>query len=478
MPIHIQFHRPEFLKRGNSESEEKLFHKGKDAVASLNNNDEAKLQLETKKKQDRANRHRLFGGLITYSSGSASTSSLVKNATIHWPDGRTSKGTASEVNGQGYAFTLDEKDPVAKERKAYSSAKAIASIMVTQGKRSKNFYPKFPTLEEMGLTRNGKLFISGEKLELQKGKGLVSSGIQILSKDELTRVIEASSGGKGDEVYDGRGVYLHGRVAILNICAATLRAVAEQFLNKNVVINVAKALESPVFLDFSLARRREEDGRDELESSSTLGKNALISKISTLEDGEHIYLPLATRTRLGGHLMGLSISKNCDSSEFRVSFTNTENEIPGRYVDVSFDHLEKAIPSLLDASFIYKDKDFGHSLANAIQSDLSFRRWLKGIDNTHRVSSAYFGGTDLKQPIQNGGSCAVENTFAFLATVLSPADYKRAKAACLNTVMQIVETAKKEDGFDAIELSKRGDRLSTRITTALSGSAVSTGSAG
>lgn len=66
---------------------------------------------------------------------------------------------------------------------------------------------------------------------------------------------------------------------------------------------------------------------------------------------------------------------------------------------------------------------------------------------------------------QKADDCAIEVEFAWLASVLPPADYKLAKAHVLNVLAQAAKTA----GWSETELQ----RLQDRITTSLSGYAMS-----
>jgi len=101
--------------------------------------------------------------------------------------------------------------------------------------------------------------------------------------------------------------------------------------------------------------------------------------------------------------------------------------------------------------------------------------WFKGAGPADAEISTDFHGTGrpLASSPQKTGDCTSESFFAFLATVLPPADYKFAKAACLNTLVQICDQLEPPGTAAANSpLQKARRRLQERITASLSGSLV------
>lgn len=97
--------------------------------------------------------------------------------------------------------------------------------------------------------------------------------------------------------------------------------------------------------------------------------------------------------------------------------------------------------------------------------------WNRAGSVDTRISADFHGrGEPLRSSRQKSNDCTSECVFAFLVTVLPPADYKLAKAACLNTLVQIADRLEPPDTVAAdapLQVARR--RLEQRITTSLSG---------
>jgi len=97
-----------------------------------------------------------------------------------------------------------------------------------------------------------------------------------------------------------------------------------------------------------------------------------------------------------------------------------------------------------------------------------------------RWQGAPAGGLVVSTP-QKAGDCGIEALFAFMASALQPADYKLAKATCLNTLVQLADRPKPPGtahANPALQVARR--HLQERITSSLSGHMVApqTGPAG
>ena len=82
-------------------------------------------------------------------------------------------------------------------------------------------------------------------------------------------------------------------------------------------------------------------------------------------------------------------------------------------------------------------------------------------------------GRPVVTTLQKAGDWGIEAMFAFMASALQPADYKLAKAACLNTLVQIADRLEPPGTPQADpDLQAARRRLQERITSSLSGSMV------
>jgi len=101
--------------------------------------------------------------------------------------------------------------------------------------------------------------------------------------------------------------------------------------------------------------------------------------------------------------------------------------------------------------------------------------WLNGMGAPgSRISGDFHDtGGQLVSARQKSSDCGIEALFAFMASALQPADYKMAKAACLNTLVQIADRLEPPGTAPAdsdLQVARR--RLQERITSSLSGSMV------
>jgi hypothetical protein len=80
--------------------------------------------------------------------------------------------------------------------------------------------------------------------------------------------------------------------------------------------------------------------------------------------------------------------------------------------------------------------------------------------------------TPQKQP----ADCGMESYFAWLSTVMPPADYKLAKAAMLHALAELAdELARQASPAEKDLLAQARTRLNERLTTSLAGSSVAPG---
>lgn len=396
-----------------------------------------------------------------------------KSAILRWPDGRTSQGTVTKLADKSHVFTLEQNDPVIREGKAAGASELVRTLKVSKGKssalpslfsgKSKEFKAQLPTLADMGLMKSGKLHVMAPSLERGDGRIEVTAPERIESA-RLRKIAARAGYQKGERLDAGGGLSMRDVATVQKIFSAALYAVAAQAQNPQAVQRAADAMAAPVYVRMEMAGTSRVPFA--FAGASSVGARELAGRVANLQPGEHVFLPVTEATRVGGHQLGVSISKKTDGQQYRVSITNTLNDVPGRFVDVSsLGRLQAALPSLLSGGFTHSPHA---GRVNYSIGDLSksLGRWAEGIEPDKQLGGAYFNDTELRQPIQNGGSCVVENSFAFIATVLPPRDYKLAKAAVLGAMDQILKQAGKGNS-DEVTMP---DRIKSRITSALRGS--------
>nr|CCA82735.1 hypothethical protein [blood disease bacterium R229] len=398
------------------------------------------------------------------------------NATLRWPDGRISDGVAVKVGKHDYQFHLDQRDAALTTRKAAESTTAIVPLKVDKEKssffsRSRKFTPSLPSLENAGLHRGrGPMELRGDDLNFDYGQ-IVSDGLKSLSTHDINQILSNVSFDKDLAPGQGRGLDRHQQSALLNIFASTLRALADQYTDRPALRSAAKALAHPVFLQIGV-RPNPATRQLALASGSSKSLEAVTHAVSQLRPGEHLYFPINYGPRGAVHAVGISVTRigTEDRPKLRVSLTDTEYGQPGIFVDVSSLKFLHELPNLLNGTLHPSTEQLVQDItASSSNFRKPLRLWLAHIDPSKTPSSAYFGGKVLEQPIQNGSSCVSENAFAFMATVLKPSDYKLAKAACLNMMLQIGErhfAGSRRFGSEILA------RIKERASHALAGSAL------
>lgn len=438
----------------------------------------AKQQALGKKTIERLERMSLGAGTSSGAALSHNTrpGKAYPNATLKWPDGSVSEGVAVKVGKHDYQFHLDQRDAALTTRKAAESTTAIVPLKVDKEKssffsRGRKFTPSLPSLENAGLHRGrGPVELRGDDLNFDHGQ-IVSEGLKSLSKQDINQMLSNVSFAKDLDQGEGRGLNRHQQAALLNIFASTLRALADQYTDRPALRNAAKALANPVFLQIGV-RPNPATRQLALASGSSKSPEAVKHAVSQLRPGEHLYFPIYYGPRGAVHAAGLSVTRigTEDRPKLRVSLTDTEYGRPGIFVDVSSRRFLRELPNLLSGKLHPSTEQLVQDItASASNFRKPLRQWLARIDPSRTPSSIYFGGKVLEQPTQNGPSCVSENAFAFMATVLEPSDYKLAKAACLNTMLQIGERHFADSGRFGSEILAR---IKERASHALAGSAL------
>jgi len=212
------------------------------------------------------------------------------------------------------------------------------------------------------------------------------------------------------------------------------------------------------------------------DGSDVAAKQDLGEMLHGLPQGEHLLLRAGQVAGPNGHALAISVTR-LSAERVQVNLFNPSgwSHIPGGPSDtripaigktVSIDDASAALTSLIDGTVerpgVIRSSQGRQAWADPLAgAPLAF--WLREVDPTSRLQP-----TGLRMTPQKALDCGVEAEFAWLASVLAPADYKLVKAHTLNVLRQAAVEVDLEQGVI--------DRLGDRITSSLSGHAMATGS--
>ncbi len=364
---------------------------------------------------------------------------------MRWPNGQLSVGELIKADDKNWRFELAPSDPLLVARKAAGEASALSPLRVrpdpAMPKAARQSVAALPRLRDMHLT-----------------------AARMLTQDDVMAILSNVSYAKGQAPDTGPGLNRTQQLGLINLYASALDALARQSPLTPGIAAAAHALAHPIVTELSIGFDHATGGL-RVQGGTACPPEEVGAAIRQLREGEHMFFPVNYSVLGGAHAVSLSVSRLEGGTRpmLRVSLADTEYSEPGIYIDTSERKVLEALPGFLNGTL----GNGGHLPQDDVMDVLlrePLRDWLAQIDPSKVVSSAYFGGKVLEQPIQNGGSCGSENPLAFLATVLPPPEYKLAKAACLNAVLQFAESQLAETDANSIE------RIKDRVTHALAGS--------
>ena len=196
--------------------------------------------------------------------------------------------------------------------------------------------------------------------------------------------------------------------------------------------------------------------------------------LQSLDEGEHLLLSVGQWDAQGtAHALAISATR-LEEGNVRLSVFNSNGwtKSDGNGSAPHSPAVFKTM-SITDAVAALRTLD-EMGLAPAVDLPRPWlERWGDSSEGTPLLSWLRNAGPRDAMPLlseqrmtpQKSVDCSIEVQFAWLASVLPPADYKLAKAHTLNVLAQAAETT----GRSELEL----ERLQDRITTSLSGYAVS-----
>jgi hypothetical protein len=273
--------------------------------------------------------------------------------------------------------------------------------------------------------------------------------------------------------------------ALKSLLSLTLRAVAVRCADPQAVTRAAQALEDR-HCKLTLRCQLDLEGAGEPRLhiyGANFDATDMRKKVTTLPPGRIWHVQLIHDTVGGGwsHSLGLAVQKQADG-RVRLSVINSNGWpmqprargacTPGVFKTMGQDEAVAAIQDLLSGGIPPRPE--GMSMRDWTFTGLGrpLLTWFKGAGPADAEISTDFHGTGrpLASSPQKTEDCTSESLFAFLATVLPPADYKLAKAACLNTLVQICDQLEPPGTAAANSpLQKARRRLQERITSSLSG---------
>jgi len=353
--------------------------------------------------------------------GTAVDQASLPHHRMRWPNGEVSAGWLFQAGQRALRFTVAPSDPAIMARKAAGEATRVSSLGVQRDREvpgaEPQIVPRLPALRKMRL-----------------GAGAT------LGEDDIGRILTSIAYPK-DAPIQAPAMKVWHQQAVLDIYAGALEALAAQHPAMPGLGAAARALAGATVLHLGSEMRPGTGDITMVCSGASRSLEEVSEAVRDLGEGAHLYFSIIGvlgASPGGAHAVGLSVSRvqGPATDTLRVSVTDTIHRAPGVRIDTSRRNVLQALPRLLDGTLGYAQPRprFDYTAATLSKA---LRDWLQRIDPSEAVSQAYFGDKPLVQPVQNGPSCGVENPLAFLATVLPRAEYKLAKAACLDAVLQL-----------------------------------------
>jgi hypothetical protein len=404
-------------------------------------------------------------------------------ATLRWPDGRVSRGTVHQTRS-GPVFTLaGEGDAVLAERRRKQPAPALPPgqgrvhlAVEPAGDAGQTFTPRL-TLAPVPRDLGGDWLGRARVWHFLTQEGKVEAAPMQLARADLEALVRVA-GGAWEERLDWNQ-----QAAVQHLLGRSLQAVAPQCTDPEAARRAARALDqdSELFLLFGLA------GLCGLEDrvAASFDAAAFGRQLAGLEPAQHAYVRITLVNGEAAHALAIGVRREADG-RVRLSIINpagwpqAEARMgglvqPGRavlavYKTVGIHAAVAAMSALLEGRM--PDCPEAQGVRGPASPGHALHAWLEGIDAGATAPQADFHGTGrpLLGVAQKEDDCPIERVFAFMATVLPPADYKLAKAAGLNALVQVADRLEPPGTAAAgSPLQAARQRLQQRITTTLSG---------
>ena len=393
-----------------------------------------------------------------------------------WPNGRQSAGHVSNTpEGPVFKVASDRKDPVLAKRgrgkptqprdKLPAALPVVARVEDPSGRQFVPWLPQMVTAQDF----------QHDPLQGPINKGSMRDLLKAAGAPTLERIVR-------DCGANGNGLSHTGIVAFKALLGFSLRAIAAQCTDPWAAVHAAQALQA-WHHDLTLRFQPDPNGQGEPRIDLRANPDAAPTRttLAALSAGEIWHGRMIHDTGPLTHSLGLALQKQADG-RVRLSVINPNGwpmqpsaqgaYTPGVFKILSPDEAVAAMQDLLSGGIPQRPADMAMSDWTFCALGMPLFTWFKSAGPADAEISTDFHGTGrpLVSSPQKTIDCTSESLFAFLATVLPPADYKLAKAACLNTLVQICDhleppgsAAKKSP----LQVARR--RLQERITTSLSG---------
>jgi len=373
-------------------------------------------------------------------------------AVLRWPDGRKTSGTVVYQSGLPPAFFAAQVDGPLEERCLRHPDK----LSVQPG----------PIDVDVATTskRTGRALVKPRLMEEAPR----------LDAPMLKRLAEVAGGGNMGALWEDEVVFSH-------LMLAALRHIEDDCTDPDALGRAVRTLERP-FLQFTLASVGEDDAYETTEGSvDEQAAQDLAQQMQYLAQGEQ----LLVRVRL------LRWPTDCDSETHRVAVAATrlsdtavrlsvinpngwslatgdndfaENPIMAKTVSLGDACI--ALASLRSGVVEPPQDDSSSTRGDVwhhVTGGAALHAWLSSVNPDSPMQA-----TPPRMPPQKGADCAIEQEFAWLASVLPKADYKLAKANVLNALVRAAE---------ANDIGEEMQRLlRKRLNSSLSARAMETGS--
>jgi len=389
---------------------------------------------------------------------------------LRWSDGRLSPGRLETTPSGHYRFQPERDSEVLAERfanKPWKQAPEQARPIDVRQTSSGAVVARLPSLHALATVRE-------HGLDFQVATSADGATFAIQRAD-LARLVTVTGGLPG-------GLTAPQRLAARRLLGDAVAAIADRCTDPQAARRAAAALSDAPWVNVHLVARGGtvhslgDDAVAGEELFSFQPPQSIEDRLSQLEVGAHVVVPWAQFSERAGHTMVLSFTR---VSESRVRLTAVNSAtfalaFVSQHKTVSLDAAGALLARMRDGALparppylppdLWLDPATGAMLEQALhEADPS-----SPALSPRREEST----TRQKQP----ADCGMESYFAWLSTVMPPADYKLAKAAMLHALAELADDlAKQASPKERDLLAQARTRLNERLTTSMAGSTVAPG---
>jgi hypothetical protein len=405
-----------------------------------------------------------------------------------WPDGHRSSGKVLQTQeGPVFEVASRRRDPVLAQRGHHktgrprdAAAAPLPVVAAAADPSGRKFVPRLPLLPAGDFYADGRLKLDMEVSWLPPHEGAVPESVRLpwIRREEISAIVINAGGAPR-----GAGLKSLEHVAQKRLFGRSLQAVAPYCSDPQRARNVADALlgaDSALWLRPRPAGTGPDAGWNVL---SNVDASAVPARLAALAPGQiwHMRVVQEDPSGTGDHYLGIALERQADE-RFRLSVVNSngwllatrgqDGDVPGVFRTVDIDAAAATLQDLLCGRLPDRPAEVPERHWTQAPRARMVLEWWRGADAVDPRLSADFHGTGdmLRSARQKYDDCSAESLFAFLATALTPPDYKLAKAACLNTLVQIADRLEPPGTAapDApLQVARR--RLQERITSSLGG---------